>query len=80
MFVPLRPGSSLSYSSASTHVLLKIWSKSLQNDELIFDSPRELAEHYKTLIKAGMEDSFRTLFGELPIEVEAKIVNNWGEK
>ena len=51
------------------------------HDELIFDSPRELAEYYKTLIKAAMEESFRTLFGsEIPIEVEAKIVSNWAEK
>jgi DNA polymerase-1 len=50
------------------------------HDELIFDSPRELAEHYKTLIKAAMEESFRTFFPDMPIEVEAKVVNSWSEK
>jgi DNA polymerase-1 len=50
------------------------------HDELIFDSPCELAEYYKNLIKAGMEDSFRTLFTDVPIEVEAKVCGSWAEK
>ena len=50
------------------------------HDELIFDSPKDLAEQHRGVIKACMEESFRKLFPDLPIEVEAKICANWAEK
>jgi DNA polymerase I-like protein with 3'-5' exonuclease and polymerase domains len=50
------------------------------HDELIFDSPHQLAEQYRATIKASMEDSFEALFPDVPIEVEAKICANWADK
>jgi DNA polymerase I-like protein with 3'-5' exonuclease and polymerase domains len=51
------------------------------HDELIFDCPRAQAPMYAGIIRAAMEEAFHELFPpELPIEVEAKVVENWGEK
>jgi DNA polymerase I-like protein with 3'-5' exonuclease and polymerase domains len=51
------------------------------HDELIFECPKSQAVQYAGIIRAAMEDAFHDLFGpELPIEVEAKVCNNWGEK
>jgi DNA polymerase-1 len=50
------------------------------HDELIFDCPRALAEDYKVRIRLCMEESFRKLFPDVPIEVEVKICANWAEK
>jgi DNA polymerase I-like protein with 3'-5' exonuclease and polymerase domains len=59
---------------ADVHLLASV------HDELIFECPRAFAEDYKARIRLCMEESFRTLFPEVPIEVEAQIVNNWAEK
>jgi DNA polymerase I len=50
------------------------------HDELIFDCPRQLSKQYRAIIKASMEDSFKKLFPEVPIEVETKICNTWADK
>jgi DNA polymerase I-like protein with 3'-5' exonuclease and polymerase domains len=51
------------------------------HDELIFDCPTSQADMYAVIIRASMEDAFHDLFGRnLPIKVEAKVCNNWGEK
>ena len=51
------------------------------HDELIFDSPSAEASQYSGMIRRIMEEAFTQVFGpELPIEVEAKVCKNWGEK
>jgi DNA polymerase-1 len=51
------------------------------HDELIFDCPSSQRAQYPGIIRLAMEDAFHDLFGsDLPIEVEAKVCNNWGEK
>jgi DNA polymerase-1 len=51
------------------------------HDEQIFDVPAVEAEQYRGIIAAVMKDAFTELFGPgLPIEVEAKVCANWGEK
>jgi DNA polymerase I-like protein with 3'-5' exonuclease and polymerase domains len=51
------------------------------HDELIFDCPCSEAAQFTGIIRMVMEDSFKALFGpELPIEVEAKVCNNWADK
>jgi DNA polymerase I-like protein with 3'-5' exonuclease and polymerase domains len=51
------------------------------HDELIFDAPRQEALQYQGIITAAMKDAFTEVFGpDVPIEVEAKVVSNWGEK
>ena len=51
------------------------------HDELIYDVPAELAEHYRHIIKGGMEESFIEMFGTaVPVQVKAKVCSNWGEK
>ena len=51
------------------------------HDGQIFDVPAGEAEQYRGIIEAVMKEAFTRLFGpELPIEVEAKVCANWGEK
>jgi DNA polymerase-1 len=51
------------------------------HDELIFDVPLGQAAHYQSVIVAAMKDAFTEIFGpELPVEVEAKICENWAKK
>jgi DNA polymerase I-like protein with 3'-5' exonuclease and polymerase domains len=51
------------------------------HDEQIFDVPAAEAEQYRGIIVAVMKAAFTELFGpDLPIEVEAKVCANWGEK
>ena len=51
------------------------------HDELIYDAPAVGAQELCEKIRATMEKAFTKLFGlDLPIEVEAKVLNSWGEK
>jgi DNA polymerase I len=51
------------------------------HDELIYDAPLDLAEQYCGMIRMAMEEVFVEMFGHgVPIEVEAKVCTNWGEK
>jgi DNA polymerase I-like protein with 3'-5' exonuclease and polymerase domains len=51
------------------------------HDELIFDAPVGMAGHYRDLIEQAMVDAFVEMFGEIvPVEVEAKVCNHWGDK
>ena len=51
------------------------------HDELVFDAPAKGAEEACTLVKTAMVDAFTEMFGtEVPVEVEAKVCANWGEK
>jgi DNA polymerase I-like protein with 3'-5' exonuclease and polymerase domains len=51
------------------------------HDELIYDVPGSEAEQYCSTIRNAMEEAFRELFGTtVPVEVEAKVIQNWGEK
>jgi DNA polymerase-1 len=50
------------------------------HDELVFDCPGNEAEQHSAVIKSIMADSFKELFPEVPILVEAKVCDNWAEK
>jgi DNA polymerase-1 len=51
------------------------------HDELVFDVPAEGAEALCELIRLTMIDAFSEVFGDIvPMEVEAKVCSNWGEK
>jgi len=51
------------------------------HDELVFDSPSAQATQHSDVIRTAMEEAFKEVFGpDLPIEVEAKVCANWGEK
>jgi DNA polymerase I-like protein with 3'-5' exonuclease and polymerase domains len=39
-----------------------------------------LAEEVKALVCQSMVEAMELLFPQVPIEVEAKVVANWGEK
>ena len=50
------------------------------HDELVFTAPEALAEQVKTLAVEVMKTAMGKLLPEVPVEVEAKICSNWGEK
>jgi DNA polymerase-1 len=50
------------------------------HDELVLEAPEAIAEEIKVLTTKVMVEEMSRLFPGLPIEVEAKICNNWGEK
>ena len=51
------------------------------HDELVFDVPAATAEESKCIIVEEMTAAFVEMFGtEIPVEVEAKVCANWGEK
>ena len=51
------------------------------HDELVFDVPAATAEESKRIIVEEMTAAFVEMFGtEVPVEVEAKVCANWGEK
>ena len=51
------------------------------HDELVFDVPAATAEESKRIIVEEMTAAFVEMFGtEIPVEVEAKVCANWGEK
>jgi DNA polymerase-1 len=50
------------------------------HDELIVEAPEGSAEEVKGLVVTCMIEAMRSLFPELPVEVEATVCANWGEK
>jgi DNA polymerase-1 len=51
------------------------------HDELVLDAPADIAKQYCNMIRNAMEDAFGEMFGNaVPVEVEAKVCTNWGEK
>jgi len=50
------------------------------HDELIVETPQELAEQVRDIVRDCMVNAMARLFPQVPIEVEAKIAINWGEK
>jgi len=50
------------------------------HDELVLDVPEPRAVELCGITRAVMENAFLELFPDLPIEVDAKVCNNWGEK
>jgi DNA polymerase I-like protein with 3'-5' exonuclease and polymerase domains len=51
------------------------------HDELIFDAPEDRAHIYCAQIHQAMVDAFVEMFGStVPVEVEAKVCNHWGDK
>jgi len=51
------------------------------HDELVFDTPIETAEFCRALVEEKMREAFVEMFGDtVPVEVDAKVCSNWGEK
>jgi DNA polymerase I-like protein with 3'-5' exonuclease and polymerase domains len=50
------------------------------HDELVLDCHHRSAEQTSSVVRMAMEEAFNELFPGLPIEVEAKVCSNWGEK
>ena len=51
------------------------------HDELVLDAPADTAKQYCDVVRYAMEDAFIEMFGDaVPVEVEAKVCSNWGEK
>jgi DNA polymerase-1 len=57
-----------------THLILTV------HDELIVETPTELAEQVCDIVRDCMVNAMARLFPEVPIEVEATVTTNWGEK
>jgi DNA polymerase I len=58
-----------------------VWIIATVNDEIIVESPETKAEQVQELVGKIMVDVFDKLFKkQVPIEVDAKICQNWGEK
>jgi DNA polymerase I-like protein with 3'-5' exonuclease and polymerase domains len=51
------------------------------HDELVYDAPADVAPQCRDAIRQAMIETFVAMFGtEIPVEVEAKVCANWGEK
>jgi DNA polymerase-1 len=50
------------------------------HDELLVLAPDNMAEAVKHLVAETMVKEMQTLFPEVPIEVEARVLSNWSEK
>ena len=51
------------------------------HDELVYDAPADMAKQYCSMVRYAMEDTFVEMFGKaVPVEVEATVCANWGEK
>jgi DNA polymerase I-like protein with 3'-5' exonuclease and polymerase domains len=50
------------------------------HDELILSAPCEIAEETLKVARQAMTEAFSELFPGVPIEVEGKVCQNWGEK
>lgn len=50
------------------------------HDELVVECPDDLAEECRVIVSDAMVDAMAKLYPEVPIEVEANICENWGEK
>lgn len=50
------------------------------HDEVIVEAPEALAASVCELVRTTMRDEMAQLFPEVPIEVEARVCENWGQK
>ena len=50
------------------------------HDELIVECPDNLAEECRIIVSEAMVEAMAKLYPEVPIEVDANICENWGEK
>ena len=51
------------------------------HDELVYDAPADIAPQCRDVIRQVMIEAFVEMFGtEVPVEVETKVCENWGEK
>ena len=51
------------------------------HDELVLDVPLESAAFCRKMVEAKMREAFVEMFGDaVPVEVDAKVCSNWGEK
>ena len=58
-----------------------VWIIAIVHDEIIVEAPEAKAEQVKNLLSKLMVGVFDKLFKkQVPIEVDAKICENWGER
>ena len=51
------------------------------HDELVYDAPIEIAEFCRALVQEKMIEAFVEMFGDaVPVQIDAKVCSNWGEK
>ena len=50
------------------------------HDELVVECREEDAEAVKEIVTKSMTEAMEDIFPEVPVEVEANICSNWGEK
>lgn len=51
------------------------------HDELVLDCPSTMARHCRDRTEVAMKEAFIEMFGDtVPVEVDAKVCSNWGEK
>jgi DNA polymerase-1 len=50
------------------------------HDELVVECPGDLADECRIIVSDAMVEAMAKLYPEVPIEVEASICGNWGEK
>ena len=50
------------------------------HDEIIVECDRTQAEAVRELLQSTMREAMGALFPQVPIEVEAGVCSNWGEK
>jgi DNA polymerase I-like protein with 3'-5' exonuclease and polymerase domains len=51
------------------------------HDELVLDVPEAKAKQCCARVKRAMKEAFVEMFGDVvPVEVEAKVCTDWGEK
>ena len=60
---------------ASVHLVATV------HDQLVYDAPADIAPQWRDIIRRVMIETFVEMFGtEVPVEVEAKVCEDWGEK
>ncbi|WP_395750112.1 DNA polymerase [Prosthecobacter sp.] len=50
------------------------------HDEILVEAPEERAQEIKTMVEQIMVAEMHSLFPDVPIEVEAKVFETWGDK
>jgi DNA polymerase I len=50
------------------------------HDEVILEAPRSIAQEVLNLTRDAMIEAFERLFPGMPVEVDGKVCNHWGEK
>ena len=50
------------------------------HDEVLVEAPEAMAGQVRVIVQSTMIEAMAALFPQVPIEVEAGVCSNWGEK